>query len=333
VRVAFKNGEDILGHFLKKLFDKWRAQTDDAHPGDDVERCKREVLVVAAILYRKSGYVAGRVFRHNRKQPLTTTFRLSLLRGLLTSLLPTFSQLLANRLLPSEIIVKLTVIAVGTHWHARGSASLAGPTGDGDTGHTAQRKRETEEAALDFLLSLFVAMLDTAAEEVEEAIPQMEGSAVLDEGEDELGLQTHITAVLRRILPAMRIMSKWLKLHLDYLPRFSGSTAETVQHFWACYDRLVQALGIVFPIHKLPSISQPLEEDVDMRGFLPLYRGLSAWRIEAERYGETEHQEVHPNEEQLMRISDLLVDARLISQAKVSEPHTLSLSQGDPAHS
>jgi hypothetical protein len=59
--VAFKNGEDILGHFLKKLFDKWRAQTDDAHPGDDVERCKREVLVVAAILYRKSGYVARRM--------------------------------------------------------------------------------------------------------------------------------------------------------------------------------------------------------------------------------------------------------------------------------
>jgi hypothetical protein len=157
----------------------------------------------------------------------------------------------------------------------------------------------------------------------------MEGSAVLDEGEDELGLQTHITAVLRRILPPMRIMSKWLKLHLDYLPRFSGSTADTVQHFWACYDRLVQALRIVFPIHKLPSISQPLEEDIDMRGFLPLYRGLSAWRIEAEKYGVAEHQEVHPNEEQLMRISDLLVDARLISQAKVSEPHSF---HADHAH-
>jgi hypothetical protein len=237
--------------------------------------------------------------------------------------LPSFSELLNNRLLPSEIIVKVTVIAIGAHWHARQSASLVSSNNVDATAEIAiKRRRLAEEAAVDFVLSLDVAMLDIAAHEVEEAVPQMEGSALLDDTEDDTALHSHITAVLRRILPALRILSKWVKLHLDYLSRFSRHLSITIQHFWSSYNRFIKSLGIVFPFEMLPSLSEPLEEDDDMRGFLPLSRGLSSGRGDVNR-GQ-EQREFHPNEEQLMRISDLQVDAKLINQTLVSASKSLA---------
>lgn len=64
----------------------------------------------------------------------------------------------------------------------------------------------------------------------------------------------------------------------------------------------------------LPSLELGLEEDEDMRGFLPVSRGLLGRRSGGGGVVES----VHPNEEQLMRIADLQVDATLILQAQVS---------------
>lgn len=71
----------------------------------------------------------------------------------------------------------------------------------------------------------------------------------------------------------------------------------------------------------LPGLESGLEEDQDMRGFMPISRGL----IKSNKAGEGEG-DVHPNEEQLMRIADLQVDATLILQAQVSP--SLQLSKG-----
>ena len=60
----------------------------------------------------------------------------------------------------------------------------------------------------------------------------------------------------------------------------------------------------------LPGCHEVLEEDMDMRGFVPLIRGLSGGEAGGEETGDGG--EVHPNEQQLMRIADLQVDARLL---------------------
>jgi hypothetical protein len=63
-----------------------------------------------------------------------------------------------------------------------------------------------------------------------------------------------------------------------------------------------------------------LEEDVDMRGFLPLKKlmvGEEKGEVESKGEGNKAAAQVHPNEEQLMRIADLLNDAKLLTEFEV----------------
>ena len=72
-------------------------------------------------------------------------------------------------------------------------------------------------------------------------------------------------------------------------------------------------LGQKFPIEQLTPLETPLDEDIDIRGFLPLTKLMLT-----ESSGEgVDRAQVHPNEEQLMRIWDLLSDAKALAQTKV----------------
>jgi hypothetical protein len=139
-------------------------------------------------------------------------------------------------------------------------------------------------------------------------------------------LAQNISAVLRRLLPSLRIFSKWIKSNLEYLIRTAVAPATPtlgtqLARFWAAYCRFLNCVQAAFPISRLPSLDEPLEEDVDMRGFTPLKRGIMepVGRSDAEdRELGDEPNDVHPNEEQLMRIADLSVDGKLLAQAEVS---------------
>jgi hypothetical protein len=105
------------------------------------------------------------------------------------------------------------------------------------------------------------------------------------------------------------------------------SIQDGVSRFWDIYLDFLARMESLFPLEKLPALTEPLEEDFDMRGFAPLKRGmLDCWRQEkdmerddqADRIKSNGRGSVHPNEEQLMRISDLLVDGKLIVQGDVS---------------
>jgi hypothetical protein len=147
-----------------------------------------------------------------------------------------------------------------------------------------------------------------------------------------------ITATFRRILPPLRIASKWLRSNLVYVmqdPEFkayqqkekskgakipqkgegkiSGHSHHTVR-FWNRYTQFMTALANAFPDERLLPLSDPLEEDIDMRGFLPLKKavGESFSLTDSGTSGRV------PNEEQLMRISDLLADARAMIEIDVS---------------
>lgn len=243
------------------------------------------------------------------------------LPSLKATILPGLSTLLLSRHLPSESIVRLTVIAIGLHWHTRSLASLAPLSAEPPS---TSRTQQAEEWSLDFLLCVFIVLLTISASEIEDVMrgpgwSNPSESAIEDEDERGSGLHTSISAVLRRILPSLRLVSKWVKLHLDYMSRFPINAVPatpldtSLPTFWSAYYRLIEALARAFPLGMLPSLEAGLEEDEDMRGFLPISRGLSRSKGQL---GEGE--QVHPNEEQLMRIADLQVDATLILQAQVS---------------
>ena len=189
-----------------------------------------------------------------------------------------------------------------------------------------QRRQVTEMLALAFLLELSTKMFSVAASEVDEALQaRAKGSALADAGEDEL--HQYISAPLRRMLPSLRILSKWLKLHLDYVNRYQSSPStpppvlRAIGGFWESYKYMMLNMATFFPIDHLPSLVEPLEEDADMRGFIPLSRGMATSSKGQSLAGEEAAEPVHPNEEQLMRIADLQVDAKLIAQTSVSSPN------------
>ncbi len=315
VRQPFPGGEANLERVLKRAFDRWRVSRHEGttSPADDLEAFRRDLLVICAILFLKA-----------------STSHVPRMRD---ALCEQFAHSLRARKLPSETIVKTTAMAIGSHWYCRLDASRGGSSADPAEAAKTERRRLVEDLSLSFLFALYTALVGVTAAEVEEALAARAGedeSAVADEDDDDvdtvLALAARITAVVRRILPSLRIMSRWLKSHLEYVSRAAhGANPElraSIETFWTAYKRLMLALAHLFPLVQLPSLDGPLEEDVDMRGFLPLRRGNAEESVEPQRA------DVHPNEEQLMRIADLLVDVKLLMQ---TEAGAAALSDGFPS--
>jgi len=150
-------------------------------------------------------------------------------------------------------------------------------------------------------------------------------------------LAQRISAAFRRTLPALRVASKWLLANLKYVvhttPSIASSQVEEIQgvsipdmpDFWQHYTSFYTTLSQLFPAEKLPSLLSPLDEDVELRGFLPLRNLMISDTTSTDVHegngvaaARPQGREVHPNEEQLMRISDLLKDARDIAESPVS---------------
>lgn len=174
-------------------------------------------------------------------------------------------------------------------------------------------------------------MFQVASAELEKVLanlPEHHESALVD---DEQQLSQCISSVLRRLLPSFRIASKWIKLNFDYIARLSENHLKfgaTFLRFWNTYSIFVATLVKVFPIHQLPSITGPLEEDIDLRGFGPLSRGLTTHggrRLDEGTGTDVEEDAPHDKEEeQLMRISDILVDMMLIVDTAVSTAYYIN---------
>ncbi|RSH84706.1 uncharacterized protein EHS24_006230 [Apiotrichum porosum] len=335
VRQPFPSGRANLERVLKKAFDRWRARrhageggsNDDASDPalDEADAFKRDLLTILAIHFVKAGT--------------------SHLRQLRPELLDRFALCLRNRQLPSETIVKTTAMAIGSHWQTRFDHPTVSETDPNEAAKVSERRRAIEEIALSFLLAIFTVLVSVSASEVEDSLAAQaalqDDSALATDDEpraDEerdgtLALAQRITAVVRRILPSLRILSRWLKSHLEYIARASSSSnpelRATIATFWTEYKRLMLGLARLFPLIQLPGLDEPLEEDLDMRGFLPLRRGhaVSGSGNPEEFNGESPgRQEVHPNEEQLMRISDLLVDVKLLMQTEPAADEARSVS-------
>ena len=259
-----------------------------------------------------------------------------------------FTIAIEQRLLSSEVIVKIVVTALCALWNAR---MFRSPDKKTSERKSASSKSPTpaslavvEPFLLLHVLSLYRTLLLVGGAETAELVESNVSSQIDTSTDDTLAL--NISAVLRRTLPALRILSKWVSGQLDYIQRVQGRVAEQqassmsagvqaegitqaelargLNNFWRAYASFGTALGSAFPPARLPCAGAGgvwLEEDVDLLGFAPLKRGLKegaestdGGSLEIARVGT----DVHPNEEQLMRIADIQHDALVVVDSVAS---------------
>jgi len=146
---------------------------------------------------------------------------------------------------------------------------------------------------------------------------------------------TYITPILRRILPSLRLYSKWLIFHHQEL---SEST-----DFWNQYILTSTSLQTIWQDSSPPKLSYPLEEDFAAAGFAPLEpldtpestkrkhkrdrarignrkRGFDKLLLQWGRNGgdsPSNNRPDHPNVEMVLRLADLLLDALELAQVPV----------------
>ena len=138
--------------------------------------------------------------------------------------------------------------------------------------------------------------------------------------------QSKVTAVTRRILPALRHYSSWLICSIEVLiGHISHSTLDNpIKVFFKMYAGTLTLLASTYNPESLPSIEYLLEEDEDSFAFKPFgqeTRGRyfdessNTLKQKCHTYGVERH---HPNVEMLGRIRDLLTDGVVLATRDVS---------------
>jgi len=137
-----------------------------------------------------------------------------------------------------------------------------------------------------------------------------------------------ISAVLRRILQSLRVASRWVTANSDYLYRCSNpdkappALIRTMGEFWSWHAAFATALNNEFGEGSTgdPGPLNPvlLEEDVELEGFTPLKGSLKRHRLAGTNKAETGLlNQVHPNDEYLLRIHDILEDVETLVKSDV----------------
>ena len=222
-----------------------------------------------------------------------------------------FSALMSERALPIDIISKVIILAQGALWKHR---TIRDPT----TTTTTSSPITIESCIAGHVLGLHRVLLEVGLAQLNESPPQ---------DAEESDLAQRITAKFRRMLPALRIAGKWLRANFKYVSQAQKDTKNSLvlvitglPLFWHAYAQFTTELYHSFPADRLPSLISSLEEDIDMRGFLPLRKlmgGGDAGSTSEAESGTKIAAQVHPNEEQLMRIKDLLEDAKVLAGFEV----------------
>jgi hypothetical protein len=249
-----------------------------------------------------------------------------------------FNLLVSDRKLLEDTIAQIVVLSEGAFYKHR----MIRPKTD-------RRPPANTSVLLDWRIIRHIYDLHSTLLNVGTAELAVPPPSDVDVGENSLALK--ITATFRRTLPGLRIASKWLRANNGTLmkdPEFvafceeersrgnevtkensdkiSGNSTRTIE-FWTRYVEFISALAEAFPQSSLPTLTSPLDEDVDMRGYLPLKK-LMDEEITTDGQGSPQVREKpHPNAEQLMRIFDLLGDARILAELPVSVHHISFIHQ------
>ena len=101
--------------------------------------------------------------------------------------------------------------------------------------------------------------------------PRDEDNAPDVTGRDKESSSESITAVTRRILPALRQYSTWLVLRAEIITSQKGNAplAVHIKEMWSMYCSTLSMLVVAFPPQNLSEINYLLEEDAATVGLKP----------------------------------------------------------------
>ncbi|KAF9484119.1 hypothetical protein BDN70DRAFT_850450 [Pholiota conissans] len=247
-----------------------------------------------------------------------------------------FYELVAERHLPIDMISNIIILSQGALWKHRMIRDTSASRNNHHVPPPPGTSILIEWGLLSHIMDLHLDLLEVGKDELKDP-------PTMDDIDD---LAQRISATFRRTLPALRIASKWLRANYKYvlqdhefaafqtsesakgvelqkkaLDKISGYSVKTIQ-FWKTYAQFILALSQAFPAAKLPAFDRPLEEDIEMRGFLPLRKLMGEIKKgengDKSLNGNQQREQVHPNVEQLMRIADLLDDAKTLTQMENS---------------
>jgi Est1 DNA/RNA binding domain len=156
--------------------------------------------------------------------------------------------------------------------------------------------------------------------------PELAGPRDDDDAPDVTGRETEnntesITAVTRRILPALRQYSTWLVSRAEIISALDGNTALTVhiKEMWSIYCSTLSLLVVAFPPENLMEIDYLLEEDAATVGLKP-FRDSELCKLYTTNDGQLKPRTTdpnversHPNLEMRSRVRDLLRDAMVLA--------------------
>lgn len=258
-----------------------------------------------------------------------------------------FSGLVTDRILPIEMISKIIILAQGALWKHR---MIRRPS---NAEKRSSRLAVTESNIVTHLIATHRVLLENGIVELAEAPP--EDAAEGDLAQCITATFRRTLPALRMagkwLRSNTRYLSQGLKQTVDGddeavardvkgRDRRSGNSAIVIggiHEFWQEYAHFSTSLIRTFPVEKLPELTTQLEEDVDMAGFLPLRKYMTG--NDGRPLGTSRHStmdsakvsmglqdsqelcpprdQVHPNEEQLMRIADIVADAKAIAEDEV----------------
>ena len=164
----------------------------------------------------------------------------------------------------------------------------------------------------------FFALLQVLLPELERSVSE----DVRNTGGTPTSKSARITAVTRRVLPALRQYSSWLLSNAEILLDAQvGDNVLNVQirELWKIYATTLTVLTSTFRDYELPQVEYLLDEDEDTVGFKPLdnentkrryYDGVNL-DVRKPKHHDRSVQRHHPNVEMLGRIRDLLTDGMI----------------------
>ncbi|KAF9523815.1 hypothetical protein CPB83DRAFT_898487 [Crepidotus variabilis] len=331
VRQPFDTAAENLGTVLSKALDGWRLRL----------KRERDPSALDPTSPSQPVHIRVEVFR-DQVVVLHALWRVGLDKDIdkMRAILPkhndkvakSFYTLVSQRHLPDNMILSTIVLSQGALWKHKiiRDTQSSHPSRQNDLSSAPLGTDvQIEWAIVDHLLDLYFSLLEVGKDELKDP-PHTDVSG---------DLAQIISATFRRTLTALRIASKWLRANFKYLARdreflafqkaeklrgveilkteptkMSGYSTKTIR-FWKAYAAFMLLLSQAFPDDNLPVFDGPLEEDLEVRGFLP----LQGYMTESKKAGVNGvAEQVHPNVEHLMRISDLLADAKSLAELEHS---------------
>ncbi|EMD37141.1 hypothetical protein CERSUDRAFT_115057 [Gelatoporia subvermispora B] len=346
VRQPFETAQENLNSALHKALDRWKADggkkagAADAHGDGSAVPAYTRVKLLAEKLFIL--HASWKLPDHKSQVNLSDLGR---------QVINDFKGLVAERAILTEIITKAIVLGQGALWIHRAMRPSASSNA---SGKSSSSRTGTEAQIAAHILAMHRTLLDVGSAEIEEIRNDKTGNdkAGNDLAQRISATFRRTLPALRVASKWLRAHSRYISQgqHASSADAAGSGNSDGsdspdkgrqrrsvdgrddrhtlriagADGFWTSYAAFLDALSGLFPRDRLPSLNVPLEEDTDLIGFLPLRKfldlGTPSGRAAKEGAGRSQarsnQEQVHPNEEQLMRITDLVEDAKALADAE-----------------